>query len=73
MNTFGFIGCGNMGGTLAVAVSKSVGDKIAVADFDRTKIENISKQTGADAAQTRRSRRNASIFFSVSSRKSFPL
>ena len=49
MNTFGFIGCGNMGGTLAVAVSKSVGDKIAVADFDRTKIENISKQTGADA------------------------
>ena len=49
MNTFGFIGCGNMGGTLAVAVSKSVGDKIAVADFDRTKIENILKQTGANA------------------------
>ncbi len=48
MNTFGFIGCGNMGGTLAVAVSKAVADKIAVADFDKTKTESISEKTNAD-------------------------
>ena len=47
-NTFGFIGCGNMGGTLAAAVAKSVSDKIAVADFDASKTAEISAKTGAN-------------------------
>jgi len=34
--TLGFIGCGNMGGALVTAASKSVdGAKIAVSDFDK--------------------------------------
>lgn len=45
---FGFIGCGNMGGTLARMVAKKIGgDKVAVADFDDSKTKAIAKEYGA--------------------------
>ncbi|MBQ8428395.1 MAG: pyrroline-5-carboxylate reductase [Clostridia bacterium] len=45
---FGFIGCGNMGGTLArVAAKKIGGDKVAVADFDASKTAAIHDELGA--------------------------
>jgi len=44
---FGFIGCGNMGGTLARLVAEKVGgDKVAVADFDSAKTKAIADQFG---------------------------
>ena len=45
----GFIGCGNMGGALVTAAAKST-DKIAVCDFDKTKIEKYRKDCGATPA-----------------------
>ena len=42
---FGFIGCGNMGGALASACLKVVdGKKVAVCDFDETKVKNFQSQ-----------------------------
>ncbi|MDD6094333.1 MAG: pyrroline-5-carboxylate reductase [Clostridia bacterium] len=49
MYTFGFIGCGNMGGALAVAVSKTE-KNIAVADRSEKACENIAGITGAAVA-----------------------
>ena len=46
MNTFGFIGCGNMGGTLAAAVAKAAKDSIAIADNDGAKTEKLAKTAG---------------------------
>ena len=46
MSKFGFIGAGNMGGALAVALSKSTKD-IAVADIDSNKCEDLAKSIGA--------------------------
>lgn len=43
---YGFIGCGNMGGALARALSKSTND-IMLADFDRTKAEALANEIGA--------------------------
>lgn len=48
MYSFGFIGCGNMGGTLAVAVSKSVND-IAVSDHSKAAESAIAAATGGKA------------------------
>lgn len=49
--TLGFIGCGNMGGALVTAVAKVVdGNKIAVCDFDKAKIEKFEKAYGAVGA-----------------------
>lgn len=48
MYSFGFIGCGNMGGTLASAVSKN--DKnIAVSDKNKNAVLLVSENTGAAA------------------------
>lgn len=42
---FGFIGCGNMGGALASACLKTVdGKKVAVCDFDETKVRKFQAQ-----------------------------
>ncbi len=46
MYTFGFIGAGNMGGTLAAAAAKS-GLGIAVSDKSAEKAEELAKKTGA--------------------------
>lgn len=44
---FGFIGCGNMGGTLARVVAKKIGgDNVAVADFDESKTSAIRDEFG---------------------------
>lgn len=49
--TLGFIGCGNMGGALVTAAAKKVdGGKIAVCDFDKTKVEKFEKAYGAVGA-----------------------
>jgi hypothetical protein len=40
---YGFIGCGNMGGAIATALSKTTKD-IMLADFDAQKAENLAKE-----------------------------
>ena len=46
-NTFGFIGCGNMGGALAEAVAKTVlGDNIMVCDSAYDKAERLGRKCG---------------------------
>jgi pyrroline-5-carboxylate reductase len=49
MNTFGFIGCGNMGGTLALAVSQGVSSPIAVSDYDQAKAAQMAMASGGVA------------------------
>ena len=48
MYSFGFIGCGNMGGTLAFAVSKAE-KNIAVSDNSKENLQNLANKTGANA------------------------
>lgn len=45
---YGFIGCGNMGGALCHALSKTTKD-IAVSDFDAGKAQNFAKELGITA------------------------
>ncbi|MBQ7924204.1 MAG: pyrroline-5-carboxylate reductase [Clostridia bacterium] len=46
----GFIGCGNMGGALVRACSKTVGgEKIAVCDYDNKKAEKFANELGVTA------------------------
>ena len=48
---FGFIGCGNMGGALATAVSKTVeSDRIWLCDSFAEKAENLAACLGAQTA-----------------------
>ena len=48
MNTFGFIGCGNMGGALASAIAKNVaGEQIVLCDACPEKAQMLSKDLGA--------------------------
>ena len=46
MYTFGFIGCGNMGGALALAVSASgvKGDKLLLSDASESKVAALAKE-----------------------------
>ena len=46
MSKFGFIGAGNMGGALAVALSKSTKD-ITLSDIDSKKCESLANEIGA--------------------------
>lgn len=58
--TLGFIGCGNMGGALAQAASKSLqGNQIALCDFDKTKVEKYVREFGAVAATAQEIAREA--------------
>ena len=53
MYTLGFIGCGNMGGALARAVTKAVGGQnIAVNDHCTEKAQALSKESGATVLST---------------------
>ena len=53
--TAGFIGCGNMGGTLAAAAAKGVGgENILVADFDRNKILKHAQNYGTVPADAKK-------------------
>lgn len=47
MIKIGFIGCGNMGGALAKAASKSKKSEILLADTNLEKAENLAKEIGA--------------------------
>lgn len=49
MSKFGFIGAGNMGGALAVALSKSTKD-IALSDIDSKKCESLANEIGASTS-----------------------
>ena len=50
--SFGFIGCGNMGGALASAVAKTVdGNKIAVCDYDEKKTNALKENFGVCVEQ----------------------
>lgn len=58
--TLGFIGCGNMGGALAKAASKSLqGNQIALCDFDKAKVEKYVQEFGAAAATAQEIARKA--------------
>ena len=49
--TFGFIGCGNMGGALALAAAKSLSaERLAVCDADPSKTELLTKEGKATCA-----------------------
>ena len=45
----GFIGCGNLGGALATAVSRIDGAELLVSDYDEKKAEDFAKKVGARA------------------------
>lgn len=54
MNTFGFIGCGNMGGALAGAVAKAVaGEQIVLCDASAEKAQALAKSLGARVANAK--------------------
>lgn len=58
--TLGFIGCGNMGGALAKAASKSLdGAQIALCDFDKAKVEKFVNEFDAVAATAQEIAQNA--------------
>ena len=42
----GFIGCGNMGGALAIAVSRVVGTKVYISDKNEAKLEELHEKWG---------------------------
>lgn len=51
MSKFGFIGCGNMGGALAIALSKKVnGENLLLCDKQADKAENLAKEINATAS-----------------------
>ncbi len=49
MKKFGFIGCGNMGGTLAEAVAKSTGDTVYVSNHNADKAQALCDAINAEA------------------------
>ncbi len=61
---FGFIGCGNMGGALARAVSKSVpGERLLLSDRDETKARAIADETGGSVSDNREVAERADFIF----------
>ena len=58
MYDFGFIGCGNMGGALALAVSKTTSN-IALCDADESKAQALAKQCNAKVASCDEVAKNA--------------
>lgn len=61
---FGFIGCGNMGGALAVAVAKSVGgSEILLSDPDNEKATALAQKIGADVSNNEEIVKNAKYIF----------
>lgn len=56
---YGFLGCGNMGGTLAGLIANSVGgDKVAVCDFDENKTNALKEKYGVTVLDARTLSRN---------------
>lgn len=64
MNTFGFIGTGNMGGALARATAKSVAPKnIYLGDAFAEKAQALAKETGCNAADVEQIVKNCHFIF----------
>ena len=60
----GFIGCGNMGGTLAAVAAKSVGgDQILTLDHHREKLEALHKAWGCIPATAEKAAKECRILF----------
>lgn len=53
MKKIGFIGCGNMGGALAKAVSKTNDYEILLCDVSKEKAEQLSRETNGKVCQTK--------------------
>ena len=51
MNTYGFIGCGNMGGILATCCAEAFPQNTLLCDHDNSKAAALANQTGATAAE----------------------
>ena len=63
MIKIGFIGCGNMGGALAKAVSKSEKAEIFLADTNLEKAQNLSEEIGAKVCTTEDIAKNCKYIF----------
>lgn len=64
MKKYGFIGAGNMGGALAVALCKSVsGNDVFVYDIDKSKAESLCKKTSATFAELKDVLQNCDYIF----------
>ena len=63
MTKIGFIGCGNMGGALAKAVSKSEKAEIFLADTNLEKAQNLSEEIGAKVCTTEDIAKNCKYIF----------
>ncbi len=62
MNKIGFIGCGNMGGTLAKAAAKSQ-NEIYLADYSTEKAEMLATEIGATAVSNEWIAENCDMIF----------
>ncbi len=61
---FGFIGCGNMGGALALAISKAVsGNEILLADCDQNKAKTLAEKIGVTVSDNETVVKNAKYIF----------
>ena len=58
MNTYGFIGCGNMGGILAANCARIFGKRTLLCDLDTEKTKKIADETGAQTATLEEIARN---------------
>ena len=64
MITAGFIGCGNMGGALASAASKSIGGKyILLSDFMKEKADSLAEKIGAHSSDNKTIAENCKYIF----------
>ena len=59
----GFIGCGNMGGALALAVSKAQGSEILLTDALCEKAEAMAQKTGGKVVTTEDVAKTAKYIF----------
>ncbi len=62
--TFGFLGCGNMGGALAQAAAKAIpADRLAVCDADPSKTAELTRRRQATAADAQTVARESEYLF----------
>lgn len=62
--TFGFIGCGNMGGALAKAVSEAgYKNDILLADINKEKVKNLAEEISAEPADAQRTAQECKFIF----------
>ncbi|MBP5152452.1 MAG: pyrroline-5-carboxylate reductase [Lachnospiraceae bacterium] len=64
MKKYGFIGCGNMGGALALALSKTVsGDNIFLANKTAKKAEDLAVKTGGRVTDNKTVAKDCDVIF----------